>query len=232
MGYLTPTDRYNLDNYAGQAKDNYERLVRAYKKGYIDRKTFRAQRRDMIGNLDAQKMYDAYRQNYTSHPDYETAWDDGGQAALDQVYKFYQSAINKGAIDYDTAQKALSGIMAGGGTAPGYGLKRPKLVDRAPAPRRRTTYSSARPSAAAPRPTPTPTPANKPVTAPVVSQAAPQPAPAVPQAAPQPAPAKEEWLADTDNTYGSGWVYRNNADGTKTYRSPSQQKRNKGGITV
>lgn len=221
MGYLTPTDRYNLDNYASQAKDNYDRLVRAYKKGYIDRKTFRAQRRDMIGNLDAQKMYDAYRQNYTSHPDYETAWDDGGQAALDQVYKFYQSAVNKGAIDYDTAQKALSGIMAGGGTAPGYSLKRPKLMDRAPAPRQRTASSAARPSTAVPQPMPTPAPANKPVTA-----------PAVPQAAAQPAPAKEEWLSDTENTYGKGWVYRNNADGTKTYRSPSQQKRNKGGITV
>lgn len=45
------------------------------------------------------------------------------------------------------------------------------------------------------------------------------------------------WSADADNTYGKGWVYRDNGDGTRTYRSPSQIKKldpkaARGGITV
>lgn len=45
------------------------------------------------------------------------------------------------------------------------------------------------------------------------------------------------WSADADNAYGRGWVYRDNGDGTRTYRSPSQIKKLdpkavRGGITV
>ena len=45
------------------------------------------------------------------------------------------------------------------------------------------------------------------------------------------------WSADAANTYGRGWVYRDNGDGTRTYRSPSQIKKLdpkavRGGITV
>lgn len=86
-----------------------------------------------------------------------------------------------------------------------------------------------------------------PTQAPAPTVTAPTPAPTAPVPAPAPAPApapvkkpkvdpykqalKNGWTAD-DTTYGRGWVSRKNADGTTTYKSPTQIRTGKGSITV
>lgn len=85
-----------------------------------------------------------------------------------------------------------------------------------------------------------------PPASPVVAPSAAPAAPSAPVKAPS-RPARRQhtyedalnngWSADADNTYGQGWVYRDNGDGTRTYRSPSQIKKldptaASGGITV